>query len=268
MDINDAASAVKGHVIHLLQQYQLSACWSILEKTLPLELFTRLKISPIPRGLLPKKRIRTSIGKSPKVSAPVSPPLEVNTGLLPPAERKKYEANLESQRKLKDALAAKKAEAKATKDRLRELIDIQLAEKEIENRKRKLSEATPDNRKVKTPKKANSCSEETCIEKSTRVLSSFSKRTTRQSATSVRPPVEENENEVDKHTNKAEFESPAPVRKGRKKILSKETVSSSESERGSRSGSVSSNLGNLKLASPKPTTSKNASICDIDNITD
>lgn len=88
LDINDATSAVKVHVIHLLQQNQLSACWSILEKTLPSELFTRLKISPIPRGLRPKKRIRSSTGKSPKVAAPVSPQLEVDTGLLPPAERK------------------------------------------------------------------------------------------------------------------------------------------------------------------------------------
>jgi hypothetical protein len=211
LDINDATAAVKGHVIQLLQQNQLSACWTILEKSLPYELFTRLKIPPVPRGLLPKKRSKTTPGKSPKVASPVSPTLEVNTELLSPAERSKYEVILESQRKLKEALATKRAEAKAIKDRLRELMEIELAEKELEFRKRKLSEAPPDTRKVKTPKRASTSSEEQFVGKSTRILSTLSKRTTRQTVTTGPPPLETPEKEAEKQPEKAEFESPAPV---------------------------------------------------------
>jgi hypothetical protein len=268
LDFDDAAAAVKERATQLLQQNQLSACWTLLEKALPYELFVRLKISPIPRGLQPKKRNKSTPGKSPKVVVPVSPVLEVDKELLSPAERRKFESNLESQRKLKEALAAKKAEARAVTERLRARKEIELIEKDLESRKRKLSETAAETQKVKPPKRVSTGSEKQCVEKSTRILSTLSKRTTRQSVTASLPPVEQIEIVTEDPPEKVEFESPAPPRRGRKKPLSKETVSSSESDRGSRSGSVSSNLGHLKLASPKPSTSKSGSIFDIESISD
>ena len=123
----------------------------MLEKTFPLELFTRFKITPVPRGLLPKGRNRTTFNQAEKPkSSP--PPLEIDSALLPKPETKRYKANKDSRKKRKEALAKKRAEAAATMEKLFEIADIARAEREIESRKRRLNEAAAELPKQKTRK--------------------------------------------------------------------------------------------------------------------